>query len=201
MQTAGTTQWHQRKFAGIMAAIDRDQANAVRHMRVGDTIDSEGCLRERDAERPRDRVLDHLVRELGLKRQGTSGKECWIKITKHDGGVRYGCALTTPPVTGRTWLGAGRLWPHAQTAAAVDPGNRAAAGAQGRYIEHGHAHGVAGDMGFRPHLDAALADERYVARGSADIDGDEVVEPSLGAYRRTAERTGRRARQEQAHWP
>ena len=41
MQTAGAAERHKGKIARIMPAIDRDEANAVSHVRVGDTIDPE----------------------------------------------------------------------------------------------------------------------------------------------------------------
>jgi len=67
MQTAGTAERHQGKIAWVVPTIDRDEANAVRHVGIGDAVDAERGRGNPDPQRARDRLVDHLVGELGLK--------------------------------------------------------------------------------------------------------------------------------------
>ena len=93
-----------------------------------------------------------------------------------------------------------------QQAAAIDRGDRAAAGADGRDLDHRRAdHEAEIDRGLRRERRLAAGDHRDVERRAAEIAGDDVVEagglarspppamtPAAGPD--SAVRTGRRAR-------
>ena len=58
---------HKGKITRVMPTIDRDEANAVSHVRIGDAVDPERGRGDPDPQRARDRAIDHLVGELGLR--------------------------------------------------------------------------------------------------------------------------------------
>ena len=66
MQAAGAAERHEGELARIVAAIDGHQPDAVRHVCIGDPMDTECRFPDADAERAGYGFLNDLVRKIGL---------------------------------------------------------------------------------------------------------------------------------------
>ena len=108
-------------------------------MRIGNLMNAESRLFHAHAEGARDRLLDNLVRKLGLEGNCTTDEVCGIEIAEHNRGISDRRRSPALAVARRPWIGASRLRPDTQAAARVDPGNGAATGTERRYVEHWYA--------------------------------------------------------------
>ena len=138
--------------------------------------------------------------ERRVELHGAADKVAGIKQPEHDRGIGDCRLAAAKAVASGTGIGAGRLWSDAQAATAVDPGERSATSAECGDIEHRYAHLIAGDLRLRFHEDAALVDQRYVARRAADVDGDEIVETGLATGGLAADGTSCRTGEKQPDW-
>ena len=177
MDRAGAAEGDQREAAWIEAAADRDQADALDHLRVHHAMDTERRVLHRQSEWSRDAPLDGSARQRRIERHGTAGEIGGIEPAKHDRCVGDGGFLAATPVAGGAWLGARRMRADTQPAGAIEPGDGAAAGADRIHIDHRHAHRIPGDVALRADHRFAAFHQRDVAGGAADIDGDEVAAP------------------------
>ena len=69
MDRPGATERHQRETTRIEAAADRDQPNALDHLRVHHAMDAERRVFDRQAERSRDALLDRGAGQRWIERQ------------------------------------------------------------------------------------------------------------------------------------
>ncbi len=155
----------------------------------------------RHAQRLGHALLDGSTRQRRIETHGAADEVVGVEQPEHDRGIRDGRLGSPAPVAGRSRIGARRLGADPEAAAGVDPRDRAAAGAERRHVEHRHANLVAGDVRLGPHQHTAAIDQGDIARGAADVDGDEVVETGLLPGRQTADGAGCGSRQEQPHRP
>ena len=79
------------------------------------------------------------------------------------------------PVTGRSWARARALRADPQRTAAVDPRNRAAAGADGMNTEHRQADEAAVEPGFGARFRRPVADQRHVVARAAHVDANHIA--------------------------
>ena len=79
-----------------------------------------------------------------------------------------------------------------QTAAAVEPGDTAAAGANRINIDHWHPHRITVDDPFAAQQRLRSADQGDVATGAADIDRDQIVDAIGDAGHLAADHARRR---------
>ena len=117
-----------------------------------------------------------------------------IEIAADHVGVGHGRPRAAAPVAGRAGIGAGALRADIEEAAAVDPGDRAAAGRDRAHVERRHVDLPARDHalgGFERH---AALDEGDVGRGAAHVERDEpalrLVLGEIGAGLRAGGRAG-----------
>ena len=68
------TERHQREAARIEAAADRDQSNALDHLRIHHAMDAERRVFHRQTKRLRDAPLDRAVRQRWIERDGSAGE-------------------------------------------------------------------------------------------------------------------------------
>jgi hypothetical protein len=77
-------------------------------------------------------------RRRGVELHPAAEEEVGVDAAEHDVGVGGGGLAAAAAVAGRAGHGAGALRPDAQQPALVDPGDRAAAGADGADVDHRH---------------------------------------------------------------
>ena len=201
MQRPGAAERDQGEAARVIAAADRDQADALGHSRVQHSVDAERRRLHGHVERAGDPALDGGAGETGVERHVATGEVRRVDIAEHHRGVGHRRLGTAPPVGRRARHRAGRARPGPQAAGAVEPGDRAAAGADRVDVDHRHAQPMAGHHAFGANHRPAALDQGDVAAGAADIDGDQVAQARQGADRLAADHSGRRAGQQQAHRP
>ena len=145
-----------------------------------------GCWRRaRSLPRPQPR-RDPAARRSGAQwrvvaasdvepRQTSADRTVGIDASENDIGIRQGRSVVTLAVTHRARHGAGRFRSDLQQAAAIDRRDRAAAGADGRDLDHRRANDQSEiDRGLRGQRRLAVRNQRYVKTGAADVAGDDV---------------------------
>jgi hypothetical protein len=199
MQGSAAAQRHEGKAARVAATAYGYQPNALRHLRIEHAVDAERGVAHGKPQRARDFVLDGGGRELGIQPHAAAGEIITVDVSEHQRSIGHGRVLAATAITRRTGICAGGVRADAQATTAIDPGDAAAAGADGVHIHHRHAHGIAIDHAFGTnHGDAAL-DERDIAARSADVARDEVVPVDRHRRGLGADDSGRRSRQEQTY--
>src|SRR5207248_9771239 len=84
VETAGAAEREQRESTRIESLTDRDQPDALSHLRIDDAVDAERGLLDRQSERPRDPLLDDLPRPLWLELQTSAGEIAGIDVAEDD---------------------------------------------------------------------------------------------------------------------
>ena len=98
-------------------------------------------------------------------------------------------------VADRSWIGAGRLRPDLERPLGREPGDRAAARADGDHVDHRDLGGVDAHAALGGERGLAVDDDRDVGRGAAAVAGEHPVEAGDPGDQRGAERAGGRAGQ------
>ena len=130
----------EREPARIVPLPDRHEADALRHLGVDDAMDAERRLLDREAERARDHRVDRLARQLGRQleacRQRNSRGRCSPARRRHRSrsarcrrGHSKRVRAPSPAECGPTRSAAG----------GIEPGDRAAAGADRVDVDHRRA--------------------------------------------------------------
>ena len=191
VERAGSAEDDEGELARVVAAPDGDEAHGIGHVRVGDLDDGARSLGGVEPERPDDVLLDRLGRGLGV--EGHRADERRAEPSEHDVRVRVGRLRPAAPVARRPGVGARRLRPVVQRAGLVDPGERAATGADRQHLDGREADRVAVlDVPLLRRAQLAVVDERDVGRGAAHVEPDGVPE----AARRRDVASGDRARRD-----
>ena len=166
------------KSRGVEAALDQHRAERAHHVVVGDLHDGQCRLLGGAAERPGD-ARDRLLRRLQIQGHFAAEEVLGVDPAEQQVRIGHGRSLASAAVARRAWVRARALGPDAQHAALVDPGDGAAASADGADIDHGDL-----DRDTELHLviggEVLLAanDGRRVGRRSAHVEGDEVADPA-----------------------
>ena len=122
------------------------------------------------------RVLHHLCREIGMKREPTPGVGCWVQVPEHDAGVRHRRVPAPTPVAGRPRIRTRALRPDPQTTRRVKPRDTATSRPDGVDIDHGDPNWIAPEPPFRPRLDAPPPHQSDIEAGAAHVERHHVVE-------------------------
>ena len=180
----GAAEDDERELARVVAAADRDQADGVGHVRVGDLDDRLGGLQrlepERLADGPRARARRRAASSVIAPPISSEPRRPSTTLASVFVGLVVAAAVAR-----RARVGAGRLRAVAQRAGLVDPGQRAAAGADRQHLDRREADRVAvlDEPLLRDPL-LALVDERDVGARAAHVEADRVLDS------RTASRCG-----------
>ena len=151
----GAAEGHQREIARVVAALDRDHANAAHDVGVGDAQDAGGGRDHVEAERVwRMRLATRAARGRGVERHLAAEARLAAEPAEHDIGVGDGRPRAAAAVARRARHGLGAHRADAQRAALVDPGDRAAAGADGVDVDDRQAHRDVSELGFARDLRA-----------------------------------------------
>ena len=128
MERAGAPKGDEREFAGVMPALDRDDAERIRHIAVDDR-DYAGS-----------RFLDRLIERAGqlrleggycggvVDRHTSTEKRACVKIAQDEIGVGHCWALAATSVADGSGFCTRTARADTQSPSRVDPGNAAAPG-------------------------------------------------------------------------
>ena len=163
MQAARATEGHKRKVARIVTAFDRDDAQGPLYVGIYDADNAGAELFEgqvcglffRASFLHAFSLRLALLQPFGgdatgsfdVERELASEKTVGAKAAEQQVGVGDGGDFA-PAIADWAGIGAGRFGAHAQGAAAIEAGERSAAGADGVNLEHWDADGKAGDFGL-----------------------------------------------------
>ena len=136
MQGAGAAERQQREPARVVALSDRHEADALGHLGVDDAMDAERGLLDGEAERARRPRARSPRDELGPQLEAAAGEVLGVEVAQNDGGVGHRRLGSAEAVAGRTRLGARRMRTDPQPLGGVEPGDRAAAGADRIHVDH-----------------------------------------------------------------
>ena len=140
LRRPGAAERQQREAARIDAALDGHLADGVGLVPVGDLDDAVGeLLGAHVAGQPGGERGDAGARALDVERDAAADQRR-RNAAEHQIGVGDGRLVAAVRVAHRAGLGAGALRADLEMAFAGDPGDRAAAGADGLDVDHRDAH-------------------------------------------------------------
>ena len=156
----------------------------------------------RQPQRRRHRVVDRAFRRRGVDAQRTAQQCVAIQPAQHDVGVGHRRPRAAGAIRGGARIGAGTVRPDLQRAAGIDPGDRAAAGADLGKVDHRHADRMAGavhpalrigraaDFVFRGDRDFAADDDAGFRGRAAHVERDQVRPVKLPPRQRRGDHAG-----------
>ncbi len=115
-----------------------------------------------------------LRASVGVERDGTAGQRARAQPAQHELGVGDGRVLAAQPVGGGAGARAGALRADMQQAGIVDPGDRAAAGADRVDLHRRRREVIAVDREFVGDRHLAARHHHHVAARAADLHRDQV---------------------------
>ena len=198
VQRSGASEGHEGEFPRVVSPLHRDGADRSHHvghddaehaMRGAFDVESEplGHGRERG---PRQRLVEpHLAREQATARQSS----------EHEVRVRHRGTVAASPVACGARNGAGARRADLEQFVAIEPGNRAAAGAHRLDVHRREAHGEAGDVAIERDVGLKIANQRDIGARAPHVEGDDVAPAGELRRMRRADRTRRGPRQRGAH--
>ena len=172
---AGAAEGQQRESGQIDAALGRKHAHLVGHAHVDDALDAGGRRHDIHPQRRRDMRLERCARCRDIQPLGAAEEIIGIEIAAHEVGIgdRGPCAAAS--IARRAGIGAGALRTDIEKAAAVDPGDRAAAGGDRRHVERRHVDLAARDHPLGHFERCAAFDEGDVGAGAPHVQSDEAA--------------------------
>ena len=193
MQRPRPAERHQRIIARIEAALDRDGAHRAHHVGDHDTQNALRGFLHGEAEPPRRRP-DGAPGRGGIERQFAARQPFFGQAAEREVGVGHRGLRAAAAVASRPGIGAGAARADLHQPVPVEPGDRAAPGADGVDIHHRLAHREAGDLPVEADPGVVVADQRDVGARAAHVEGDDVrpVRALRGVDR--ADRARRRGR-------
>ncbi len=168
------------RAARVDAALDGHLADAIGLAPVGNLDDALGerldTHRRRTGTRkpPRQRC-EARARARGVERDAAADQRRRY-AAKHEVRVRNGRRGAAVRIAHRARLGAGALRSDSQVALAADPGDRAAAGADGLDVDHRNADREWPDQAAVGEMRLAAFDQAKISRGAAGIERHDIVE-------------------------
>ena len=131
-----------------------------------------------------------------------------VEVAEHEVGVGHRRLAAAEAVAGRAGIGARRVGADGDESERVDPGDRAAAGADLDHVDHGDAHRQARaalqpvhavDLELLRDQRLAALDHAELGRRAAHVERDQIADRAGRAERRRRERAARGPGLEQAH--
>ncbi len=191
---AGAAERQQREGREIDAALGREHPHLVGHAHVDDALDAGGGIHHVHPQRIGDVGLERGARRGEIELLRTPEEIIRVEKAAHEVGIGDGRQRAAAAVAGRSGIGARALRSDIEEAAAVEPGDRAAAGRDRGHVERRHVDLAARDGAFGGFERHAAFDEGDVGGGAAHVEGDEaapcVLAREIGARLRAGGRTG-----------
>src|SRR5262249_29917545 len=151
---------------GVDPLVDRDFLDRADHALRGEVEDRRGRLERVEAERAADLLLDRGAGAVGIELLTAAEEVLRIEYAERQARVGHGQPCPASAVTARPRVGSGALRTDVQQPAGVDPGDRAAAGADAPHVngrEAGHVPEIRpSNPGLAAPRYAAAADETDV---------------------------------------
>ena len=193
---AGAAEGDEDEVARVVAFVDRRLAAEVGHARVDDPLDPLGGVLDRDAERLGDAAADRLDRGGFVELHAAAEEGVGVDEAEDHVGVGDGRLGPTAAVTGRPGdgAGAGRADPQR---AVLDPGDRAAAGADRLHRDGRHRDRLVVHEGDRAEQRPAVDDQADVEAGAAHVGGHHVLLAELLGDQPRADDAADRSREEE----
>ena len=189
MQAAGAAIRENGEVFRVLAALDRDLADDVGHLRVDDLDHRRRRVLHRHAERIGDPRLDRLARLLRVEPHAAAEEEVRVEAAEHEVRVGDGRLAAALFVAGRTRPRARALRADAQHAGfRLDPADAAAAGADRRHVDHRQGERIFVDDRAVGIAGLAVDQDADVEAGAANVRGENLVDAELLAERLRAER-------------
>ena len=116
------------------------------------------------------------VRARSTLRRDAAADQRWRDAAHDQIGVGDGRLVAAIRIAHRAGLGAGAARPDLEMALAADPGNRAAAGADGLDVDHRDAHREGADRAAVGHMRLGALDQAEIGRGAAGVQGHQIWE-------------------------
>ncbi len=180
MQGAGAAERDDREVPRVVAALDRDDAQRPKHLGVDDA--------------------DHRVRVdrphrtlRGVAIEPQAARELLRQPPEQQVRVGHRRQRASVAIAGRTGKGARALGSQAQRPARVDPGDRAAAGADRVQVDGREPDREAADRALVRPGDQPADDRADVRRRPAHVERDRVLDPGQRSHPRCPDRTARGA--------
>ena len=174
VQPRGAAKGEQREVPRIDAAPHRDEPHPLGHRRVDDPVDAARRGEPVDPELRSDTV-DRGFGGRPVETAPAAEKARRIEIAEHEIGVGDRRGRAAGAIAGGAGDGAGALWADMQDAAGIDPGDRAAAGADAGDVEAVQRDRVAGDPAAGDQGRLAADDQRDVGAGAAHVERDQIA--------------------------
>ena len=163
----------QREVARVMAALDRRAAQQVGHVRVHDPVDARRGLLDGLPE-PLGQRLERAHRGFAVQRHRSAEEVLRIQVAEDQVRVGDGRQRAAAAVTGRAGARARRRRADLQHADRVDPGDRAAAGADALHGDLRDLERVLSDHRLVLELQTVADDQRDVERRAAHVRAEDV---------------------------
>ena len=192
---AGSAERQQREGGEIDPALRRKDAHLVRHAHVDDALDAGGGRRHIHLQGIGDKRLEGGARCRDIELLRAAKEIVRVEVAAHEVSVGDRRPQAAASIAGRAGIGARALRADIEEAAAVDPGDRTAAGGYRGHIERGHVNLPARDHALSDFERGAAFDEGDVGAGAAHVERDEaaprVLAREMGARLRARGRAGK----------
>ena len=176
VQAAGAAESGEGEIAGVQTFFEKAEADGAGHMSGGDRQDAAGRRLGGELGRFRHARLNRSASGVGVQRHGATKKTRRRDPPQGDIGVGHRRPVAALAIGRRAGGGAGAFGADIEGANRVNPGQRAAAGADSAHFDHRQAHRTAADLALGDHPGAPFLDQRDVIAGPAHVDGDQIVE-------------------------
>ena len=185
MHRPGAAERDQREIAGIEPALDRYKAHRVRHIGIRHGNNRRRRDHDLDLLRLRYIAFDGRIGTRSVYRERAAEQELRIQAPEHDVGIGDGRALAAMAVARGPRPRAGAVRADVQQAAGIEPGNAAAARADGMHVECRGLERAAIDHAAVAELRLAVLHEANIGTGAAHVERDDV---GMAATRRHVDR-------------
>ena len=174
MERSGAAKGDQGVLPRIEPAIDGEHADGVGHVLVGDVDDRLRRLHAVETDAVAE-LVELRFRLRHAERDGAAEEVVRVEPPQREIGIGDGDLLATGVVADRAGIGAGALRADAEEPALVDPGDRAAARADGGEIDRRRGDGQTPlDLEIGRVRDLAVAHQPDVAGGASHVERDEI---------------------------
>ena len=172
---AGAAERDQRALARVDPLAHRDLADRLGHVRADDRVHAASRLLRRHAE-PGRKLLERRLRRRGVERHVAPEQTLRADQPEQQVGVGDRRQLAAAPVAGRARHRPGAARPDLEAAAAVEPADAAAAGADRLHVEReGARRDAPAQLDLRAEAELVVPDQRDVRARAAHVHRDRVA--------------------------
>ena len=175
VQRPSAAEREQRERSGVVAALERNRPDRPDDVGAGDTDDTECGLVQVELETGGE-IGDALLCKTGIDRHPSVQQRLAVEATDQDVRVGDRRVRASLVVARGPRRGAGTLWAHFQETVDIDPGNRAATGADRVDVERRHAKREARERAVLNLRRRPVAQQAHIRARTADVQGNHIGE-------------------------